>query len=191
MKALKSLLEDLGMAKVETYLNSGNVVFESDVSPLVLTPTIEAELERRFGQRIPILLLEGATVIAIRDSIPPEWENSELEQTYVAYLFPDADRPELIAELPIKHQFVDMRYVPSAIIWNIKRADYHKSQITRIAGHDSYRKMTTRNVNTARKLAELGSSAGADLADLAPPVPAGIISLDVDGGPPSASAHVS
>ena len=155
MKELKALLEGLGMANVMTYLNSGNVIFDSEQEPGQLTSIIETELEGRFGQRIPILLLDSATVIAVRDAIPVEWENSEHEQTYVAYLFPEADRPGLIPEFPIKHQYVDMRYVPSAIICNIQRADNNKSQITKIAGHASYAKMTTRNVNTARKLAEL------------------------------------
>jgi uncharacterized protein (DUF1697 family) len=158
MMGLKALLEGLGLANVQTYLNSGNVIFDSELEPEALMVIIGAELERRFGQPISLLLLEAARVIAIRDAIPPEWENSENEQTYVAYLFPEVDRPSLIPELPIKHQHVDMRYVPSAIIWNIKRADYNKSQITKIAGHESYGKMTTRNVNTARKLAELCES---------------------------------
>jgi uncharacterized protein (DUF1697 family) len=153
MKELKALLEELGATRVVTYLNSGNVIFDSDLPLPALSSAIEAELERRFGERIPILLLDAARVIAIRDSIPPEWENSEREQTYVAYLFPEVDRPSLIPELPVKHQYIDMRYVPSAIIWNIKRADYNRSQITKIAGHESYGRLTTRNVNTARKLA--------------------------------------
>jgi uncharacterized protein (DUF1697 family) len=46
-------------------------------------------------------------------------------------------------------------YTPGAIVWNIKREDYHRSQINKIVGHSSYARMTTRNVNTARKLAAL------------------------------------
>ena len=46
-------------------------------------------------------------------------------------------------------------YTPGAIVWNIKRENYNRSQITKIAGHSSYARMTTRNVNTARKLAAL------------------------------------
>jgi len=155
MKELKALLEEQGLTNAVTYLNSGNVVFDSNVAPSALTRTLEDALERRFGQRIPFLLLAANQVIAIRDAIPAAWENSEREQTYVAYLFPEADRASLVQELPVKHAFVDLRYVPGALMWNIPRADYNKSQITKLAGHPTYGQMTTRNVNTARKLAEL------------------------------------
>lgn len=155
MKDLKLLIEDIGATDVVTYLNSGNVVFTSDTDIQELQKQIELKLEQQFGQRIPILLLSSTTVRAVRDAIPNEWENSEREQTYIAYLFPEADRPNLIEELPVKHHLIEFKYVPSAIIWNIKKENYNKSQITKIVSHKSYERMTTRNVNTARKLAEI------------------------------------
>jgi uncharacterized protein (DUF1697 family) len=95
---------------------------------------------------------------AIARSIPDEWASAEGEQTYVVYLFSDVDEPGLLDELPVKREFMSLLYTPGAIVWNIKRADYNRSQITKIAGHQSYGSMTTRNVNTARKLAELSEA---------------------------------
>ena len=158
MKELKNLLEEIGLTDVLTYLNSGNVVFSSTVPLPELQQSIQLSLERRFGEHIPILLLEGSRVIAIRDAIPVEWGSSEAEQTYVAYLFPEVDKPSLIDELPIKRDLLQIKYVPSAFIWNIKRENFNRSQITKISSHESYSKMTTRNVTTARKLAELCES---------------------------------
>ena len=40
-------------------------------------------------------------------------------------------------------------------VFRFKRENYNRSQITKIVGHCSYARMTTRNVNTARKLAAL------------------------------------
>jgi len=155
MKTLKSLLEGLGLRDVVTYLNSGNVVFDSALGTSKLTKLIEGELERAFGGKIPTLVKTSAEIIEIAGSIPSKWGNNESEQTYVAYLFSDVDKPELVAELPIKKQFMSVFYTPGAIVWNIKRENYNRSQITRIVGHSSYARMTTRNVNTARKLAAL------------------------------------
>ena len=97
----------------------------------------------------------SAEMIAIAESIPSEWGSNDGEQTYVAYLFSDVDKPSLVSELPVKKQFMSIFYAPGAIVWNIKRENYNRSQITKIAGHSSYARMTTRNVNTARKLAAL------------------------------------
>jgi uncharacterized protein (DUF1697 family) len=155
MKTLKALFEGLGLSDVVTYLNSGNVVFDSALSASHLTQLIEDELERAFGESIPTLVMRSAEVIAIAESIPSEWGSNDGEQTYVAYLFSDVDKPSLVSELPIKRQFMSIFYAPGAIVWNIKRENYNRSQITKIVGHSSYARMTTRNVNTARKLAAL------------------------------------
>jgi uncharacterized protein (DUF1697 family) len=158
MKRLKSLLESFGYANVNTYLNSGNVIFDSTENRPNVIRTIESSLKNEFGQLIPTLVKTAEEIISIKNSIPAEWENDQTQQTYIAYLFNDIAKPELIDELPIKRQYMEIFYAHEAIIWNIKRKNYNKSQITKIANHSAYERMTTRNVNTARKLAELCSN---------------------------------
>lgn len=153
MGELRTLLEGLGMQGVSTYLNSGNAIFESTLPADEITQLVEDELERTFGQRIPTLVKSLEQMRAIADSIPVEWVNSPAEQTYVAYLFADADYPDLVDQLPVRREFMSIYHTPGALVWNIKREDYNRSHITKIVGHPSYARMTTRNVNTARKLA--------------------------------------
>ena len=131
------------------------MAFDSQLDSRELTALIEGALERAFGQRIAVLVKSSADIVAIADAVPPEWGSDPGQQTYVAYLFADADRPALVDELPVKRQFMKIFYTPGAIVWNVKRPDYNRSQITRVAGHPSYRSMTTRNINTARRLATL------------------------------------
>ena len=157
MADLKSLLDGLGLCDVVTYLNSGNAVFSSELGVADLTPLLEGEFERTFGVRIPTLVKTSEEVASIAHAIPSEWGSDEGEQTYVAYLFSDVDEPGLLAELPVKREFLSIFYTPGAIVWNIKRENYNRSHITKIAGHSFYARMTTRNVNTARKLAELSA----------------------------------
>ena len=99
MKTLKALLEGLGLSDVATYLNSGNAIFSSSLSALDLTRLLDDELERAFGEKIPTLVKTSAEVIAIADSIPSEWGSGEGEQTYVAYLFSDVDKPLMLTSL--------------------------------------------------------------------------------------------
>ena len=155
MTKLKILLEEMGLRNVVTYLNSGNAIFESLLPAVKLTDRIGKTLEKEFGQKIPILIKTSMDMVNIAKSIPDHWKNDETQQTYIAYLFSDIATPELINELPIKKQYLEIKYVHDALIWNIKKENYNKSQITKIAGHSSYSKMTTRNANTARKLAEM------------------------------------
>jgi uncharacterized protein (DUF1697 family) len=125
------------------------------MSALDLMRLVGDNLERAFGEKIPMLIKTAAEMIAIAESIPGKWQSDEGEQTYVAYLFSDVDEPGLVSELPVRAEFLSIFYTPGAIVWNIKRENYNRSHITKIAGHSSYARMTTRNVNTARKLAAL------------------------------------
>ena len=155
MGELKAMLEGLGLTDVVTYLNSGNAVFCSAMSAPELTRLIEQTLARMFGQEVPTLVKSSAEIISIAESIPDEWGSDKGEQTYVAYLYGDVDAPDLVSELPVRFEFLTIFYTPGAIVWNIKRENYNRSHITRIAGHSSYARMTTRNVNTARRLAAM------------------------------------
>jgi uncharacterized protein (DUF1697 family) len=49
MPALKSLYESLGLSSVKTYIQSGNVVFETDASASELAPEIEKAIEAQYG----------------------------------------------------------------------------------------------------------------------------------------------
>ncbi len=157
MKTLQSVLQEIGLSNISTYLNSGNALFESGHDPLALNELIEAKLEETFGQAIPTLVKRSSEIIDIANAIPADWQNNQTEQTYVAYLFNEVASPQLIEELPIKKQYMEIKYVHEAIIWNIKRENYNRSHITKIVAHPAYAKMTTRNANTARNLALLCS----------------------------------
>jgi uncharacterized protein (DUF1697 family) len=53
MSALRDLMADLGMQDVRTLLQSGNVVFRSDIrSPAKVEKVLEDSLEKRFGFKI-------------------------------------------------------------------------------------------------------------------------------------------
>ncbi|MBE2225510.1 MAG: DUF1697 domain-containing protein [Anaerolineae bacterium] len=155
MKDLKEVFQSVGSTNVSTYLNSGNVVFESQLEASELQDTIQERLRLLCGQPVPVLVKTAEEMISISESIPSEWGSGEGEQTYVAYLFKDVARPTIIDELPVKREYMNLLYRKECIMWNIKRENFNRSQINRIAEHSSYSRMTIRNITTAIKLAEL------------------------------------
>ena len=154
MKKLKSLFESLGYINVCTYINSGNVFFESDEKQNNIRENIETNIRKEFGLRIPTLIKTQKQIKKIADSIPNEWQNNSDQKSDVAYLFPEIDSKKTLLELPIKKEFIDIHYVDGAIFWNIDRKNYNKSHINKIISHELYQFMTIRNVNTARYLAK-------------------------------------
>lgn len=154
MKKLKQIFEDLDFRNVSTYINSGNVIFESEEENKNILNKIEKELEKQFNDKIPVLIKSVDELKNIAKNIPKDWKNDDTQKTDVAYLFPEIDSKKIIDELPIKKEFIDVRYIKGAILWNVKRENYNKSHLNKIISHELYKFMTIRNVNTARFLSE-------------------------------------
>jgi uncharacterized protein (DUF1697 family) len=66
MEHLRSLFESMGFTGVETYINSGNVIFSSDVdNPRLLEPEIERQLQADLGFEVPTFIRTDQELLAI------------------------------------------------------------------------------------------------------------------------------
>ncbi len=153
MKQLKALFEALGFTNVSTYINSGNIVFESNKDTKTIQKDIDTNLVKEFGFAIPTLIKTQREMQKIARAIPQGWQNDTKQRTDVDYLFDEINNPKIIDELPVNREYVDVRYVKGAIFWNLDRANIGKSRLNKLIGHKVYRFMTMRNVNTALFLA--------------------------------------
>jgi uncharacterized protein (DUF1697 family) len=70
MKELKEAMDGLGFANVQTYIQSGNVLFASDKDESELRPLIEQEIEKSFGLAIPVILRTVAELKKIVAGLP-------------------------------------------------------------------------------------------------------------------------
>lgn len=152
MAKLCEVFEGLGFQDVSTYINSGNVIFDS--SKKVSTKKIETAIEQKFGFDVRVVVRGKASIAKIQKKIPKNWENNKEQKTDVLFLWDDyADKSTLKL---IKTTDVDtLLYVDGAIIWHLKKSDYNKSGMNKFIGTEVYKNMTARNVNTVRKLWDL------------------------------------
>jgi uncharacterized protein (DUF1697 family) len=91
MSGLREVLGDLGLDHVRTLIQSGNVVFESDVRPAArLERNIADGIEESFGFRPGCLVLDSASFRSALDSVP----FSGTEDPGKIHLFFLDDRPE-------------------------------------------------------------------------------------------------
>ena len=90
MAELKSLYESLSLTKVETYVQSGNVVFDSkEQDAIKLRDSIESQIETAFGFSVPVLIRTGDEFKRIIESHP--FAGEEAVRVLVTFLY---DRPE-------------------------------------------------------------------------------------------------
>ena len=80
------MFESLDLSNVQTYVQSGNIIFDSDKHDKeFLRETIEAQIERNFGFSVPVLILTPADLQRIIESHP--YKKEEANRVLVTFLY--------------------------------------------------------------------------------------------------------
>lgn len=163
MEELKAVFDAAGMTSVKTYINSGNVVFESDEGDRrKLAGSLEDAIAMRFGFAVRVLLHDVEEMRAVVEALPAEWVNDRDTKCDVFFLWDDVDRVSVLEELEYDPEVDDVRYTPGAVLRRVDRPMAPRSRLTKVVGTPLYQQMTARNCNTARKLLSLMTQLGPD-----------------------------
>jgi uncharacterized protein (DUF1697 family) len=84
MAKLASVCRDAGFARVETYIASGNVVFESRGGASRVKAELEARLKAYAGKPIGVVVRTAAEIQAVLDANP--FSKAEPKYTYAIFL---------------------------------------------------------------------------------------------------------
>ena len=87
MSDLRRMFTDLGFHDVKMYIQSGNVVFSSDMEQHMLVPVIEKVFNERFGFTSAVVVRSDEEIISIANSLP--FKEAEIEQAM--YENPDVE----------------------------------------------------------------------------------------------------
>lgn len=94
MADLKSLYESLGLTNVQTYVQSGNVVFDSaEQNAAKLTKAIEAQIEATFDFSVPVLIRSADDFKRVIESHP--FKNKEPNRVLVTFLYKHPEQSKL------------------------------------------------------------------------------------------------
>lgn len=88
MPELKVLYESLGLAGVTTYVQSGNVVFDSDVTDAAqISKMIETRIKRAFGLSVQVLIRDAGQFRQIIAANPfLTWRSEDPTKLHVTFL---------------------------------------------------------------------------------------------------------
>ena len=156
MQELKVVFERVGMQNVSTYINSGNVIFESDInSKDKATNILEKAIETSLGLSIKVIIRDKNNILSLAKSLPDNWVNDTNTKCDVMFLWDSIDNPDVLKQITIKPDIDNVVYVPGALLWLVDRKNLTKSGMQNLIGTNIYKQMTIRNCNTVRKLATL------------------------------------
>lgn len=105
MAELKSMFQAIGLERVQTYIQSGNVLFDSVLDAKTLRERIEQEIEKVFGLTLTVILRTAAELEQIianapfSEAIRREAEESTDVETFYVCLLLEPPAPENIEQL--------------------------------------------------------------------------------------------
>lgn len=88
MELLRKFLGELGFHNIRTYIQSGNIIFESSVSDTkILEKQIADLIEKHFGFVVPVFIVTPEELLVVIDKNPYVKENqTDAKQPYVTFL---------------------------------------------------------------------------------------------------------
>ena len=159
MSELKANFIELGFIEVSTYLNSGNVIFLSDIDDLnVLTNTIESMIKNKFKLDIPVLIFLQKEIKNILDNAPDWWGNkNKVIYDNLIFMFPSLSYNELLNEIGNpKEEYERVYNYKNSIFWSFSRKNYQKTNWwSKTATSYISDKITIRTANTVKKLVNM------------------------------------
>jgi uncharacterized protein (DUF1697 family) len=158
MPDLRALFADLGAEDVETYVQSGNVVFRSAVSPAKLAAAIEKGIRRDLGLDVTVLVRTQRELAKLVAANPFADRTKELTKLHVTFL---ADKPDStrVRKLDPTLAEPDEFHVIGQEVYLHCPNGYGRSKLSNAYFEKQLDvRATTRNWRTVTKLAELASA---------------------------------
>lgn len=155
MERLRMLFESLGLARVETFIASGNVIFESRLAPAPIERRIEAHLLETLGYEVATFLRTDAEIGSIAKYRPfPETAMKSAGALNVAFLSA-APAPMARRALEGLKTAIDDFHLNGRELYWMCRKKQSKSRFSNVVLERSLGlRATFRGINTVTKLAE-------------------------------------
>jgi uncharacterized protein (DUF1697 family) len=156
MSDLKHCFQTLSYDDVETYINSGNVVFRSSTADeRQLEAEIEAALEQRLSLAVRVLVRDLDQMTALVDEIGRTWTDDAGQRQTVLLLAPEIDSEGVLKDLKPNADVETVHYCPGALLWSASKRDLARSGVLKVNRTALYQAMTVRNPRTVRGIHEL------------------------------------
>ena len=156
MDALRAHFTRLGFGSVETFIASGNVIFEATgASPSDLEPMIAEELERRLGYEVATFVRSPAELaeIAGQRLFDPAVFDYDRHGLYVGFLPERSSAAAVRGVVGLRTPTDELHVVGRELYWG-RRGSFSESKITgALIDRAVDAPMTVRNITTVRRLA--------------------------------------
>ncbi|MCX6188156.1 MAG: DUF1697 domain-containing protein [Bacteroidetes bacterium] len=159
MEALRSFCETLGFTKVQTYIQSGNIIFNFSNAPCAdLEKKIARKILEEFHFEVPVIVMEAEVVRKVSKNNPFTNErNLDLTQLHVTFL---AEEPKqaVVSKIKADDYAPDEFVVDGKTVYLYCPGGYGKTKLSNSFFESKLNvKATTRNWKTVNALVALAA----------------------------------
>lgn len=157
MGELKAAIEKLGMTDVQTYINSGNIIFSTDEEDdMKLQETIKDMIKRKFDITTPVAVISENELKESMANAPDWWNVDKEDKNNAIFVIPPATAESIIEIVgEAKPEYEKIGYSGRIIFWTAPLKTFSRTRWSKVVSTSAYNDITIRNANTANKLLSL------------------------------------
>jgi uncharacterized protein (DUF1697 family) len=156
MPSLRQALTESGLEQVRTYIQSGNVIFQSTLASLELAQQIEQTIKAQFSLQVPTAVLAEDEFRKIMENAPTTWGQSPDWKYNLIVLLKPYDIAHVLDAIGELQPGLETLHAGEGVLYQAMSKElFGKTTTGKLASKPIYRKMTIRNANTCAKLLEL------------------------------------
>jgi uncharacterized protein (DUF1697 family) len=161
MTALKACLENAGVERVETFIQSGNVIFEAGRKSVAkLAAQIDRAIEAALGIDPRVVVLSRDRLDTVLADAPPAWRSRTDLRMNIAFLRPPLTAAAALDEIDVRPGVDTVEGGTGVLYMSTTLRDLGKSRMSRIVTKPVYQQMTIRTYGTCRKIQSLVARRG-------------------------------
>ncbi len=156
MADLREAFQAEGYKAVRTYIQSGNVLFESEARSALLEEELEAMLARRLGMPLVVVVRSHRQLRRVVDEAPDGFgQEPETYHSDVIFLKSSLSSQQAWKVVEQREE-VDQAWAGTGVLYFARLSERRaQSRMSRIVGTPEYQQMTIRSWSTTTKLLDL------------------------------------
>lgn len=157
MADLRLALEKVGLENVQTYIQSGNVLFESSITNTsTLAQLVGTSIKKHFGIEVAVAVFSKQQWQNIIANAPAWWGKDKLWKHNLLILLEAYDMKDVVAAIgTLKTDIEAVEEGDGVLYQSMSLKLFGRTTTGKLASNPIYKKMTIRNFNTANKLLTL------------------------------------
>jgi uncharacterized protein (DUF1697 family) len=156
MEDLRITFEKAGYTNVATFIQSGNVVFDStSLDKEQITTHIESILSKTFHYSSRVVLRSKKEIYTTLHGVPRDWNSEKDLRCYILFVKEPLTANDVASDVEL-HEGIDFLSVGAGVLYmSTKMEGLTKSKFSKLIGKKVYKEVTTRNYKSARMIFEL------------------------------------